>query len=41
VAVQLAGRQWQDQVMMAAAQRESLVTEGVRSLEVRWIFPLA
>ena len=24
---------------MAAAQRESPVTEGVRSLEVRWIFP--
>jgi hypothetical protein len=24
---------------MAAAQRESLVTEGVRSLEVRWILP--
>ena len=24
---------------MAAAQRESLATEAVRSLEVRWIFP--
>ena len=24
---------------MTAAQPESLVTEGVRSLEVRWIFP--
>ena len=25
--------------MMTAAQTESLSTEGVRSLEVRWIFP--
>jgi hypothetical protein len=37
--VQLAGRQCQEQVTMTAAQPESLVTEGVRSLEVRWIFP--
>jgi len=28
-----------EHVTMAAAQRESPVTEGVRSLEVRWIFP--
>jgi hypothetical protein len=39
VAVQLAARQHQEQVTMTAVQPESLVTEGVRSLEVRWIFP--
>jgi hypothetical protein len=39
MAVQLTARQCQEQVTMTAAQPESLVTEGVRSLEVRWIFP--
>src|SRR6266496_4446848 len=29
----------QEQVTMTAAQPERPVTEGVRSLEVRWIFP--
>jgi hypothetical protein len=38
-AVQLAGQQCQEQETMTAAQPESLATEGVRSLEVRWIFP--
>ena len=32
-------RPGQEHVTMAAAQRESPVTEGARSLEVRWIFP--
>jgi hypothetical protein len=32
-------RQAQEQVTMMAAQRDSPVTEGIRSLEVRWIFP--
>jgi hypothetical protein len=32
-------RQGQEQVMMTAAQPVSPVTEGIRSLEVRWIFP--
>ncbi len=32
-------RPGQEHVTMAAAQRESPVTEGVRSLEVRWILP--
>jgi hypothetical protein len=35
----LAAGQCQEHVTMAAAQRESLVIERVRSLEVRWIFP--
>jgi hypothetical protein len=36
---ELAAGQWPEQVTMAAVQPESPVTEGVRSLEVRWIFP--
>src|SRR5580704_4528140 len=32
-------RQGQEQVAMTAAQCDSPVTEGIRSLEVRWIFP--
>jgi hypothetical protein len=32
-------RQAQEQVTMTAAQPESPVPEGIRSLEVRWIFP--
>jgi hypothetical protein len=32
-------RQGQEQVTMTAAQPDSPVTEGIRSLEVRWIFP--
>ncbi len=32
-------RQGQEQVTMTAAQPVSPVTEGIRSLEVRWIFP--
>jgi hypothetical protein len=35
---ELAGKAGQEHVTMAAEQRESPVTEGVRSLEVRWIF---
>ena len=35
----LAAGQCQEQVTTAAAQPESPVTEAVRSLEVRWIFP--
>ncbi len=34
-----AGQQCQEQNAMTGVPRESLVTEGVRSLEVRWIFP--
>jgi hypothetical protein len=34
-----AGRAGQEHVTMTAAQPESSVTEGVRTLEVRWIFP--
>jgi hypothetical protein len=30
---------WQEHVTMTAAQRESPAAEGVRSLELRWIFP--
>jgi len=33
------GQQCQEQEAMTAEPPESLVTEGVRSLEVRWIFP--
>ena len=33
------GRQCQEQKAMTAVSPVSLVTEGVRSLEVRWIFP--
>jgi hypothetical protein len=36
---ELAGQQWQEQEMMTAAGQETSVIEGVRSLEVRWIFP--
>ena len=32
-------RQGQEQMTMTAAQPVSPVTEGIRSLEVRWIFP--
>jgi hypothetical protein len=32
-------RQGQEQVAMTAVRRDSPVTEGIRSLEVRWIFP--
>jgi hypothetical protein len=32
-------QQGQEQMAMTAAQRDSPVTEGIRSLEVRWIFP--
>jgi hypothetical protein len=32
-------RPGQEQVKMTAAQPDSPVTEGIRSLEVRWIFP--
>jgi hypothetical protein len=32
-------QQGQEQMAMTAAQRDSTVTEGIRSLEVRWIFP--
>ena len=35
----LPSRPVRDHVTMTAAPRESPVTEGVRSLEVRWIFP--
>jgi hypothetical protein len=38
-AVQLAGRQYQEQNTMTAVRPGSPVTEGARSLEVRWIFP--
>jgi hypothetical protein len=34
-----AGQQCQEQKAMTGVPPESLVTEGVRSLEVRWIFP--
>ena len=34
-----AGPGQEHETTMAAAQRESLVTEGARSLEVRWILP--
>jgi hypothetical protein len=34
-----AGPGQEHETTMAAAQRESLVTEGARSMEVRWIFP--
>jgi hypothetical protein len=36
---ELAAGQWPEHVTMAAAPPESPVAEGVRSLEVRWIFP--
>src|SRR5215471_8637732 len=39
VAVHGAARQRQERRMMTAAQTESLSTGGVRTLEVRWIFP--
>jgi len=39
VAVHEAARQRQEPRMMTAAPTESLSTEGVRTLEVRWIFP--
>src|SRR3984885_274757 len=32
-------QQGQEQMAMTAAQRDSPVAEGIRSLEVRWIFP--
>jgi hypothetical protein len=39
VAVRTAAGQRQERKTMTAAQAESLSSEGVRSLEVRWIFP--
>jgi len=36
---ELAAGQWQEHVTMTAEPRKSPVTEAVRSLEVRWIFP--
>src|SRR6267154_1704282 len=36
---ELAAGQCQEQVTMTAEPPQSPVTEGVRSLEVRWIFP--
>jgi hypothetical protein len=39
VAVHAAARQRQERRTMTAAPTESLYTEGVRTLEVRWIFP--
>jgi hypothetical protein len=38
-AVYVTARQHQERRTMTAAQTENLSTEGVRSLEVRWIFP--
>ncbi len=35
---ELAAGQWPEQVTMAAAQPDNPITEGVRGLEVRWIF---
>ena len=36
---ELAGRQRQEHLTMTAEQPQSPVTEGIHSLEVRWIFP--